>query len=480
MWIRRNAFLYTLYAHNAHKSLWHFPQERRYIWMGNSRDPTIHSIRSSEGATDVPIYLEERRPASTRRARGRLPNVSMRDEHAIGNWLERLFRAELDVVRHAVRVSVWGRWYIWLVGAAMLAHRPELWFPDYLGFGVLNVLLAVVNGVLHHRLLTNRPVTWRWMLALSAIDVALITANIAVSGRFDGFIFVTYYPALAMFAVVFSSLSLILAWVTATALVYCLVGIAAGPGLDLELAQDHVLAARLSVMYLVAVGVSLIVRFERARRQAAMVRERQAHQEGIELSQAIHDTTAQTAYMIGLGIEGAMKLAGDSNPKLTERLAATAVLSRSAMWELRRPIDMGRIFEGRDLARVLGAHTATFARITSVPAEMVQSGREPPLSGEVRTGLFSIAHNALTNAFLHAQAARVEVRLDFEADAVSLSVSDDGVGLPEDFGERGRGFSGMERDAERMGGRLIVESGEQKRGTSITCVAPTKSAARGG
>ena len=394
--------------------------------------------------------------------------------------LQRLFGADPDVVRHAVWVSTWGRWYIWLVGAVMLAHRPGLWFPDNLGFAVLSVLLATINGVVHYRLLTNGPVTWRWMLALSAIDIALITGNIAVSGRFEGFIFVAYYPALAIFAVVFSSLWLILAWVTATALVYCLVGVAAGPGLDLELAQDQVLAARLSVMYLVAVGVSLIVRFERARRQAAMARERQAHQERIELSQAIHDTTAQTAYMIGLGIEGAMQLAGDSNPRLTEKLEATAALSRSAMWELRRPIDMGRIVEGRDLARVLGGHTATFARITSVPAELVQSGEEPPLSAEVRTGLFSIAHNALANAFLHAQAASVEVRLDFQPGAIRLSVSDDGVGLPEDYAERGRGFSGMEADAARMGGKLIVESGKQARGTTIACVVPTRSAAQGG
>ena len=211
-----------------------------------------------------------------------------------------------------------------------------------------------------------------------------------------------------------------------------------------------------------------------------MARERQAHQERIELSQAIHDTTAQTAYMIGLGIEGAMQLAGDSNPRLTEKLEATAALSRSAMWELRRPIDMGRIVEGRDLARVLGGHTATFARITSVPAELVQSGEEPPLSAEVRTGLFSIAHNALANAFLHAQAASVEVRLDFQPGAIRLSVSDDGVGLPEDYAERGRGFSGMEADAARMGGKLIVESGKQARGTTIACVVPTRSAAQGG
>jgi len=404
----------------------------------------------------------------------------MKVEHTMERRLQRLFRADPDVVRHAVWVSVWGRWFIWLVGAIMLAHRPGLWFPDNLGFAVLNVLLAAVNGVVHYRLLTNRPVTWRWMLALSAIDVALITGNIAVSGRFEGFIFVAYYPALAIFAVVFSSLWLILAWVTATALVYSLVGVVAGTGLDLELAEDHALAARLSVMYLVAVGVSLIVRFERARREAAMARERQAHQERIELSQTIHDTTAQTAYMIELGIEGAMKLADDSNPKLMEKLAATATLSRSAMWELRRPIDMGRIVEGRELARVLGAHTATFATITSVPAEMVQSGAEPPMSAEVRTGLFTIAHNALSNAFLHAQAARVEVRLNFETDAIRLSVSDDGVGLPDDYAERGRGFSGMEADAARMDGKLIVESGAQAQGTTITCVVPTRSAGRGG
>ena len=210
-------------------------------------------------------------------------------------------------------------------------------------------------------------------------------------------------------------------------------------------------------MYLIVVGINLIVRFERVRRQAAMARERQLQRERIEFSQAIHDTTAQIAYMIGLGIDGAMELAGDSNPRLVERLAATAALNRSAMWELRRPIDMGRIFEGRELGRVLGSHAATFAKITSVPAEMAQSGDEPPLSTEVRAGLFSIAHNALANAFLHAQAGRVNVRLEFETDHIRLSVSDDGIGLPEDYAERGRGFRGMETDARRMGDRLIVE-----------------------
>ena len=47
-----------------------------------------------------------------------------------------------------------------------------------------------------------------------------------------------------------------------------------------------------------------------------------------------------------------------------------------------------------------------------------------------------------------------------------------GVGLPDDYAERGRGFDGMRADAEQMGGRLIVESGEGGGGTTITCVVP--------
>ena len=366
-------------------------------------------------------------------------------------------------------VSVWGRWFLCMVGTALLAHRVGLSLPDYLGLVILNLLVVAFNGFAHYRLLTDRPLTGRWMLALSAVDIALITANVAGSGSF----FVAYYPALALFAVVFPSLLLILGWVTATIVVYSLVAIAAGSSLGMDVTMDYGLAASLAVMYLVAVGVSLIFGFERTRREAATLREHQAQQERIDLSQAIHDTTAQTAYLIGLGIEGAMKLAGDSNPKLAERLAATSVLAKSAMWELRRPIDMGRLFEGRELGRVLYSHTETFSKITAVPVEVTQSGAEPTLPPQVRTGLFSVAHNALANAFLHAHAGKVEVGLNFERDLVRLSVSDDGIGLPADYAERGRGFGGMQTDAMRMGGTLIVESGGASRGTTITCLVPT-------
>ena len=106
------------------------------------------------------------------------------------------------------------------------------------------------------------------------------------------------------------------------------------------------------------------------------------------------------------------------------------------------------------------------------PPRCSSPGPSPPLALGTKARLFSVAHNALSNAFLHAQAGRVEVRLDFGAARIRLSVSDDGVGLPDDYEERGRGFRGMRADAGRLGGRLIVETGGRGGGTTVTCEIP--------
>ena len=103
---------------------------------------------------------------------------------------------------------------------------------------------------------------------------------------------------------------------------------------------------------------------------------------------------------------------------------------------------------------------------------MTQRGVEPLLSIEVKGLLFSIAHNALTNAYLHAEASRVSVYLDFGKAEIRLSVSDGGIGLPNDYATRGHGFENMSRDAERLGGRLIVDRRGAMGGATVTCVLP--------
>ena len=399
---------------------------------------------------------------------------------AVQKWVTQGALSDPDVFLYAARVSVWGRWFVWLVGVFLLAYRPGFWYPENIEYLSIPVLLGLLNGLVHLRLLTNRPVTWRWMLFLFAMDIALTTVGIVIGGGFRSFIFLAYYPSLAVFAVVFSSHWLSLAWTTTVAVAYAVVCLRVGSGLDLDAGNEKALLARLAMMYTLVLGISFITGFERIRWRTSVARERELRRERVDLSQTIHDTTAQTAYMIGLGIHRARELAGESNADLTAALDATSALTRSAMWEVRGPIDAGHILEGRELGRVLWSHCATFEKITGIPAEMSQSGTELPLATEIRARLFSIAHNALNNAFLHARPGRVEVRLCFEADRIRLSVSDDGAGLPDDYAERGRGFIGMRSDAEQMGGALIVESGEGIDGTTISCVVPYVADQRGG
>ena len=399
---------------------------------------------------------------------------------AVQKWVTLGALSDPDVFLYAARVSVWGRWFIWLVGVFLLAYRPGFWYPEDIEFLSIPVLLGLLNGLVHLRLLTNRPVTWRWMLFLNATEIALTTVGVVIGGGYRSFIFLAYYPSLAVFAVVFSSHWLSLAWTTTVAVAYAVVCLRVGSGLDLDAGNEKALLARLAMMYTIALAISFITRFERIRWQTSVMRERELRRERVELSQTIHDTTAQTAYMIGLGIHRVRELAGESNEELVAALDATSALSRSAMWEVRGPIDSGHILEGRELGRVLWSHCATFEKITGIPAEMSQSGTELPLATETRARLFSIAHNALTNAFLHARPGRVEVRLSFEADRIRLSVSDDGVGLPDGYAERGRGFNGMRSDAEQMGGALIMGSGEGGGGTTISCVVPYGADQRGG
>ena len=174
--------------------------------------------------------------------------------------------------------------------------------------------------------------------------------------------------------------------------------------------------------------------------------------------------------MIGLGVEGAMELVDESNEELKAKLRLVADLSPLAMWELRHPIDGGQIFRGEQLGEVLEAHAGTFTVITSVPAELVQHGREPSLSTIDKSLLFSIAHNALTNVIRNAGAGQVVIGLDCAGEELRLSVSGDGRGMPPDYEARGHGFRNMRADAERMGGRLEVKSDGNGGGTTVTCV----------
>lgn len=88
------------------------------------------------------------------------------------------------------------------------------------------------------------------------------------------------------------------------------------------------------------------------------------------------------------------------------------------------------------------------------------------------THLYLIAQEAIINAVKHGSARCATIRLRTTRNAVSLSITDDGVGLAEcEPNQDGMGLQIMKYRASMLGGTLQVKTGPSG-GTSVRCVCP--------
>ena len=421
----------------------------------------------------------DRNPAAGDTLESPVPSVMHIAERRFLQFFRGAERTGPEELLHAARVLLWVRWFGLTAAFVEIHYRVDYGSLSH----ILNTFYCLgflgANGYVQYLIWRRGTVKPVWLFVLSVLDLAAISFSTSLSGGFNSPYFAMYYFAVAVFAYVFTSPRLVLPWTTLVVVIYSVLSVMVEPGLDIAGKDERSLFYRVVALYAVSAAVSIIAGLERESRRKGLERERELQRQRIELSQSIHDTTAQWAYMIGLGVEQAMELVDESQETLKARLRLVAELSRSAMWDLRHPIDGGQIFRGEELGEVLEAHAGTFTVITSVPAELVQQGREPPMSTITRSLLFSMAHNALTNVIRHADASGVVISLECDEAELRLSVSDDGIGLPLDYETRGHGFRNMRADAERMGGRLEVESDCDGGGTTVTCVVPYRNL-RGG
>ena len=103
---------------------------------------------------------------------------------------------------------------------------------------------------------------------------------------------------------------------------------------------------------------------------------------------------------------------------------------------------------------------------------------EPPVlihDDGMATHLYHIAQEAVNNALKHGHARNILIRLAAENKWGTLSVTDDGIGIPEDRGNtHGMGLHIMSYRAGMIGGRLEVRP-KADRGTEISCLFPMQS-----
>ena len=240
-----------------------------------------------------------------------------------------------DELLTLANISAYVRWFVLAASMGLLVFRP-----DYTDTQIIVALTGVgveivVNAVFHFAIWRRRELRWQWLLVMGFLDLALVTLMIAVRGGLDSYYFVAYFPVLAVFAVIFTSFRFIVTVTSLTVLAYALTALFAGDGIQTDLAEDKELYVRVVFLLPVVVAVNAVAKYERSGRRGALEREQALLNDRIEMSQTIHDTAAQSAYMIGLGIDQAIDLAGEASAELRDTLDATASLTKSAMWELR-------------------------------------------------------------------------------------------------------------------------------------------------
>ena len=113
--------------------------------------------------------------------------------------------AEFDDYVYTQRIAVLVRWFLIVTWLVLQNTRPNLDEGFFFINNALALTLAALNGYVHWRILKGRPITSGYVLALSLMDLSVITVGIGVSSRFGNHFVVLYYPALLALSLVFSS-----------------------------------------------------------------------------------------------------------------------------------------------------------------------------------------------------------------------------------------------------------------------------------
>jgi signal transduction histidine kinase len=204
------------------------------------------------------------------------------------------------------------------------------------------------------------------------------------------------------------------------------------------------------------------------------------------IARELHDETGQALTAIGLGLRAAATTLQKDEDKAVSTLRQLEDLATHSLDELQRIIADLRPSHLDDLG--LGAalrwYVGEVQSRTSLELHVEIEGDKTEISPEVKTGLFRVAQEALTNVVKHANAKTATVHLSFGSDDITLGVVDDGSGFDTqimslDSRRPSLGLMGMEERAKEMGGRFYLQS-QSGGGTKVEVVIPYPDESEGG
>jgi signal transduction histidine kinase len=196
-----------------------------------------------------------------------------------------------------------------------------------------------------------------------------------------------------------------------------------------------------------------------------------AERESQRIGHELHDSLGQhlTATSLALQVLSG-KLATESSPRSKDVDQAVELVEQGI--DLTRKIAKGLFpleLEGEGLAAALLELSRVTALNHHVACELKCESSVRLSDSTTATHLYRIAQEAVINAVKHGHVSRIDIELSRRDTSLTLSIKDDGIGLPADLPDSGGiGLRIMSSRAGMIGGLLSVKN-QAEGGTIVRC-----------
>ncbi len=186
--------------------------------------------------------------------------------------------------------------------------------------------------------------------------------------------------------------------------------------------------------------------------QMAMLQDRE------RIARDLHDMVIQRIFAAGMHLQAVQAAA---QPQMVaDRIGSTISELDDTIRELRAAIfRLGQHDERRTLSAQITELVHERARHLGFEPALRLVGEPDQLPDFIADQLVATVTEGLSNVVRHANASRAEVRVDCTGAVLSLTISDDGVGLPNEP-KRSGGLSNMMWRAAELGGSCTVGPNE--------------------
>jgi signal transduction histidine kinase len=212
---------------------------------------------------------------------------------------------------------------------------------------------------------------------------------------------------------------------------------------------------------------------ERQLRQLSQQLVAMQEEERKNLSRELHDHVGQMLTALRMELGRIDRVRGPVAAEIPAAVAECRQLVDNVVRTV-RDLSLGlrpSMLDDFGLQPALEWHVRDVNRRYGLAVDLTTNGDFDTLPDPHRTCIYRVVQEALTNCVRHAQATRVQVKLDRRGDALEASISDDGVGFEPRRPRTGLGLRGIEERVRDLKGSVAVTTRPQG-GTTIRVVLP--------